>query len=272
MDDASDDGVTPARLAELVDPRLRVVRLPERGGPAQARNAGIGAARGTWLAFLDDDDLWAPDKLRRQLDAAAARDAAFVYVGAVRVDERLRVLSVDGRLPDPDVIDECLLSTNPMPGGGSGPMIRTDVVREVGGFDEHLAYMADWDLWIRVTQRVRSAVCHEHLVGYVIHHGSMLLGAQGKIAAEFAYMERKHGAVARAHGRRLNRLEFERWMVLLNWRAGRRVRAAGVLVRALVRDSHPANLALAADQLRRRVGRAVRGQTVPEPAWLALYR
>src|SRR5690348_694187 len=63
VDDGSTDE-TPARLAALEDPRVTVIRHDQPRGVAAARNRGIAAARGEWLAFLDDDDLWAPDKLR----------------------------------------------------------------------------------------------------------------------------------------------------------------------------------------------------------------
>ena len=56
-------------------------------GRAAARNAGIAAARGDWIAFLDDDDLWSPLKLRRQLDCAAATEAEVVYTGVIEIDE-----------------------------------------------------------------------------------------------------------------------------------------------------------------------------------------
>src|SRR3954468_2829862 len=69
VDDGSRDG-TAAGLAEWAraDPRLRVCRLEPSAGVGAARNAGIERARGEWLAFLDHDDLWAPRKLREQVD------------------------------------------------------------------------------------------------------------------------------------------------------------------------------------------------------------
>ena len=67
------DGPDPATVAALetvTDPRLRVLALPGNVGPSEARNRGVAAARAEWIALLDDDDEWAPDKLRAQLDAA----------------------------------------------------------------------------------------------------------------------------------------------------------------------------------------------------------
>lgn len=68
VDDASTDAGTELAAARAAaDPRFRLLRLPQNGGVAAARNAGIAAARGRFIAFLDADDLWLPQKLARQL-------------------------------------------------------------------------------------------------------------------------------------------------------------------------------------------------------------
>ena len=69
-----------------------VIRHATQRGVSAARNSGIREARGTWTAFLDDDDAWAPDKLVSQLSAATAAGRGWVYTGDVHVDERLRLL------------------------------------------------------------------------------------------------------------------------------------------------------------------------------------
>ena len=70
VDEGSTDE-TPERLAALTDERVRALRNDSPTGVANARNRGISAARGEWVAFLDDDDFWAPTKLRAQLDGCA---------------------------------------------------------------------------------------------------------------------------------------------------------------------------------------------------------
>src|SRR6266542_1529901 len=69
VDDASPDG-TASWVAKQREDRLRLVRQDTQRGVSAARNSGVQAARGTWVAFLDDDDAWAPDKLESQLSAA----------------------------------------------------------------------------------------------------------------------------------------------------------------------------------------------------------
>ena len=74
------DAATGEYLETLTDPRLRVVFLAERRGGADARNAGVRAARGEWIAFLDDDDEWLPEKIERQMLAAQAMPDWFPIV------------------------------------------------------------------------------------------------------------------------------------------------------------------------------------------------
>lgn len=89
IDDASDDG-TPDTVAALadVDPRIRLIALEHNfGAPAGPRNVGIRAARGRWVAILDDDDVWHPQKLDLQLNALAMTGAGFASAGLIDFDD-----------------------------------------------------------------------------------------------------------------------------------------------------------------------------------------
>ncbi|MBA2640000.1 MAG: glycosyltransferase family 2 protein [Nocardioidaceae bacterium] len=122
VDDGSTDE-TPRRLASLNDDRVRTIRNERGTGVARARNSGMAAARGEWIAFLDDDDIWAPRKLRLQLDAAAQASADFVYGGVAHLDDELRVLATFAP-PAPDRGHQALIAGISLPAGASNVLAR----------------------------------------------------------------------------------------------------------------------------------------------------
>jgi glycosyltransferase involved in cell wall biosynthesis len=282
VDDGSTDE-TADGLRAIDDPRLRVVRHDEARGVAQARNAGIAAARGRWIALLDDDDLWAPWKLRTQLDAAAAAGALFAYGGAAAVaEDRTWVYSLPPA--DPRTLASVLLERNVLWGGCSNVLVRTDVVRQLRGFDEHLFQLTDWDLWIRLSQAGPAAACPEVLVGCIEHRRSMLLTSDPDVFEEFEYVEEKHRAARKAAGVRIDRRIFSRWVALGHRRAGRKARAANTYLVGALRNRDPGSFARAvvvpfgerpAGWLRTVTrGRSTEASPdgLDEPTWLALYR
>jgi glycosyltransferase involved in cell wall biosynthesis len=217
VDDGSTDE-TAARLAEHDDQRLRVIRHEQPRGVAAARNAGIAAARGDWVAFLDDDDLWSPRKVRTQLMAAHQAGADFVYAAAVLVDEAKQVIAADV-LPHESELLSLLLRGNVVPGGGSGVLARTALIREVGCFDERLSYTEDWDLWIRLAGSGVPAACGDVLVAHVEHSGNALFRYRPDVVSEVEYVLAKYasepGALPVDAGRR----------AVLNWLAHEYIRA-----------------------------------------------
>jgi glycosyltransferase involved in cell wall biosynthesis len=281
VDDGSTDQ-TPARLAEVADRRLRVVRHESRRGLAAARNTGVAAARSDWVAFLDDDDLWAPRKLRRQLDAAVTQGADWGYVRAIAVDEAGRVVELDP-LPSSTEVASLLLRGNFVPGGGSAVMARTDLVQRVGGFDTELRFFEDWDLWLRLAAKGPPAVCADVLVARLEHGGNMLFRDRPDIMSDLERLLGKHVEVT---DRR--RLGLAQWVAAEHRRAGRRWTAASLYLRAAARYRSPGNLAAAIGalfgdpgiRLARRL-LALRGlpthlddtrEIAPAPAWLESYR
>jgi glycosyltransferase involved in cell wall biosynthesis len=287
-----DDGSTepmPGRSGRLGDPRVRVLRSPERRGVARARNLGIAAARGEWLAFLDDDDLWSPGKLRAQLDAAARARAGFAYGSAVVVDP---TLCVRHQQPAPAAqgIARELLVRNAIPGGCSNVLARTALVRRLGGFDETLSVLADWDLWIRLALAAPAASCPAVLLAYLSHPGNMVVRGEYDTLREFLTLEQKHADASRAEGVRFDRRRVYRYFARGHRRAGRRLDAARTYLRLAAAERSPGDvgralgvllgepaLALAAvarrgtamARLRRSLPVAASAVT---PAWLAFYQ
>ena len=283
VDDGSRDE-TPARLAEIADPRLVVIRHNDSRGVAVARNAGIRAARGTWVSFLDDDDLWSPRKLRAQVESAEATDAVFAYSGGGGLDAAYRFLFAVPP-PDPESVTRALLRWNVIWCGCSNVLARADVLGELDGFDEQLVQLADWDLWIRLALRGGAAATSEVLVGYVMHDASMLLTDQRDVLPEMDYLVEKHADAARAHGVVLDEALFTRWVARGHRRAGRRALAARTYLRG-ARRHHDlgavprALLSFAPERVvdvSRRLGAverrsALKMERVSEPDWVARFR
>lgn len=281
--DGSTDATARA-LDELREPRLRVIRHATPNGVARARNAGIEAARGRWVAFLDDDDIWSPEKLRRQIDAAEARQASFAYSAAAWLDEDKRFLNAF-EPPDPEGLPARLLRWNELWAGCSNVVARTEVVRRLGAFDEQLFQLADWDLWIRLARDGRASAVDDVLVGYVIHAESMLLTDRRDVFAEFHYLTTKHRELSARIGARPDPAKFWRWVAAGHLRAGRRMTAARTYAHGAFVSREPQLLVRAVASLSGRTGftslrslaRKVRGNDpaklpAPEPPWIAAFR
>lgn len=258
-----DDGSTDetAEIASRADPRIQVLRNRQPTGVSAARNRGIAAARGEWIAFCDDDDLWSPDKLSRQLTAAERAGAAWAYSGEVNIDDKLRVLS-GGPPWDPQNVVALLPRWNPLPSGGSNVVVRAEVLAAVGGFDPSLRRTEDWDLWIRIARRGPPACVREPLVAYRFHMGNLAidpaemvsearrLALRYSIPVDELAMQRRAAWSALRAGRRL--LAVRHYASAI---AGGDVRSIGRAVVALV---HPA---VGNDRLFRFAGR--------DSAWIA---
>jgi len=161
VDDGSTDD-TAAALAPFAG-QVTVLRRPSRGGVSAARNRGIAAARGQWLAFLDSDDLWLPEKLRRQWAFLEAQpglllcqtEETWVRRG-VRVNQPLSHRKVGGDIFLKS-LERCLVSP-------SAVLLHRRLIEEHGGFDENLPAAEDYDLWLRLSWRYPVGLVPEALV------------------------------------------------------------------------------------------------------------
>jgi glycosyltransferase involved in cell wall biosynthesis len=222
-----DDGSEPGALAgvpALDDPRVRVVRAPLPGGVSHARNLGVGETRARWVAFLDDDDLWAPEKLALQLDALDAAGGTFSYTGTVVCDQRRRPLAVSPA-PPADGLVRRLLRTNAV-GTPSSVVVERSAFERSGGFDPAFSALADWDLWLRLATGGVAAPCPPVLTAYSEHGRNMVLNEADELEAQMERLRAKHGALSEALGEPLGDVEWSRWIASCYRRARRRRRAA----------------------------------------------
>ena len=164
VDDGSSDR-TAARLENFGE-QIRVLRQAN-AGVARARNAGAEIATGSWLAFLDADDLWLPHKLERQM---AAPDAPMLYADRFNIGARKELPLVQSEVTpmhDGDVFLPLLLEGNFIT--NSSVVVRREVFEELGGFASGVSPAEDWDLWLRLAERHRVSLCTEPLVRYRFH-------------------------------------------------------------------------------------------------------
>lgn len=199
VDDGSTDD-TPALLDGLDEPRLRVLRSEHTGHPGRVRNAGLAMARGEYVAFLDDDDLWQPGKLAVQVPLLASGRFRWSYTGFVRIDasgrqfwqttpDRIRnggilapLLEVRAAVALPTVVAERTL------------------IDEAGRFDEAMRIHGDHALWLDLAARAEVVATPEHLT-----------------------IVRDHpGRIFRPEGYRFNVALYQKWHARLTDRALRR--------------------------------------------------
>jgi glycosyltransferase involved in cell wall biosynthesis len=182
IDDGSQDATT-AIVREFTDPRVRLIEQANAGA-ARARNVAVAAAKGSFIAFLDSDDLWKPDKLARQMPLFERNPALTLVSGrAETIDEHGRSLH---RLTDRrrstkydrarDWHRDLLMDGNVIM--MSSAVVRRSALQEIGGFfDQRRIVSHDYELWIRLSEGRLFWVSSEVLVLYRMLEDSLLHGA-----------------------------------------------------------------------------------------------
>lgn len=166
VDDASSVPASDVVGTLAQDARLRFVRLDENRGVAHARNRGISAARGEYVAFLDDDDRYRPEKLERVAAVIDRTHADVVYhqMAIHFVREGFSYLNLPHG--EPFTLSELLVKN--LLGSPSMVVARRDLVQRVGMFDASLPALEDYDLWIRLKEAGGTfAYLDEPLADYV---------------------------------------------------------------------------------------------------------
>jgi glycosyltransferase involved in cell wall biosynthesis len=190
VDDASTDG-TESLVKEYDDGRIRYVRRDLNGGAPAARNTGIRLARGEFLAFLDSDNEWLPERLQKQVELFS------------RVDDSIGVIYANNK-----VIDEVKGEEQEWAFGLRGnlyaeflqrpfmdfitPLIRKACFDKIGLMDENVPSYQEWDTFLRISRYFEFDFVPEVLAVYYYHKGNAYSQDPVRIVNGYRYVFEKH--------------------------------------------------------------------------------
>ena len=170
VDDGSSDGTKDWVLERF--PYVRYI-YQDNSGVSSARNAGIKEAKGSWIAFLDSDDEWMPDKLEKQEIAINdSKEAWLCHTNEIWIRNGVRVNQMKKHQKyGGDVFENCLDICRISP---SSALIKKEVFEMVGLFDESLKVCEDYDLWLRITAVLPVIFLDEQLITKYGGHSDQL--------------------------------------------------------------------------------------------------
>ncbi len=171
VDDGSTDETEKiVKEFQKKDKRIKYILLEENsGGPSKPKNIGIDISSGKYLAFLDDDDEWFPEKLEKQLDIFKNNNnLTLVACNSLDVYEEKGTIKKYKIKKRKDyfvaILESCFIHSS------SSVIVKKDALNNVGFFDENLKIGEDWDMWIRILSQYHFSFTEEPLFKYHIHN------------------------------------------------------------------------------------------------------
>lgn len=179
VDDGSTDGTAQHIALHYPDPRFKIIRQSNHG-MGMARSVSVSYARGEYVAFLDHDDVWLPNKLERQLALAAKHpDAALIFSDCLLIDSNGHVLGAMSERYEYHQIDlragyahdellrrGCFIAM-------STAMVKLSELKKFGGPDQKLKYGDDYDMWLNLSRNHPVLYVDETLAKWRIHEASI---------------------------------------------------------------------------------------------------
>ena len=241
-----DNGSTPDNaemLRRALDPRARLITVPARIGVSEARNVGMRAATTRWIAFLDDDDYWTPNKLATQLRAlTASPERLWVMSAAVAFTEDGHFVGLSQPSTIADYYREILAHSPPV--AMSDLIVDRATALAVGGFRNDLDHWEDWDFAIRFAERAPSpVVVHDTLGVYWVRRS----GASSDLSALLESLEffvALHAARREGLAIEFDRVEIDYYLAYRATRFAEGGRFAATVYRSLLRRTRRPQFAL----------------------------
>jgi glycosyltransferase involved in cell wall biosynthesis len=205
IDDGSEDGSWEI-ITGYADPRIRRIRHAGNQGLTRSLNEGLTHVQGPWVARMDANDMAEPNRLERQVRRVQAAPG-LVLLGAntILVDEDGREV---GRKRYPDSHEKLVADMLQVRGhfAHSSAFFRTEVVRDMGGYNPRFLKSQDLDLWLRLAQRGQLGCTQDYLIRSRQHRDSVSRSATGgyqylyALAARVCYLRRQQGLPDPAQG------------------------------------------------------------------------
>ena len=161
VDDGSEDDTV--EILDSIPGSFNTLRLKENAGVSHARNCGIRSTDSEWIAFLDSDDVWHPQKLEKQIASASERPEHLLHFtdeiwirNGKRINPKLRHQKREGWIFQPS-LELCLMAPSTV-------MLKRELLEQCGLFDEELPVCEDYDLWLRITAHHQVSFLNEALM------------------------------------------------------------------------------------------------------------
>ena len=234
MDDGSEDNTPDVLKPFLADRRVRYV-YQENQGQSHARNLALKQATGDFIAFLDSDDVWAPDKLEKQLAVFRANsEVDIVHGDEAIINEQGSVVSLQNMKRCSGRITRYLLADNSV--SITTALVRRRCFDEMGGFDTSVGVADDYELWLRFSARY----CYQYEPGIVASYRVMADQISSDKRRRYAANERiiqqflaRYGEVLSPGERRWGLARFYCRKARYFASAGERGKAVGAIAGAL---------------------------------------
>lgn len=213
IDDASMDNTEEAVLA-FNDSRILYLRNKVRMKAAGSRNRGIKAAKGQYIAMLDDDDEWLPNKIEKQVNkfGSVSKKVGVIYSGFCFCSEsKQRIVRKVWPKHKGNTYKKIIMSNFL---GSPTPLVKNECFKKVGIFDERLPSCQDWDLWIRLAKYYEFDFVYEILAKHFVHGDQISNDLKAKITARMILLRKyekdikKRPFVIGRHLKRLGQLYF----------------------------------------------------------------
>lgn len=173
-------------LEQLKEDRLIYIKHPKNVGANSARNTGIKNSTGYYIAFLDDDDSWAPQKIEKQIKVFSDEEVGMVYCKAQFIMDSGNKREVDTKLKRGYIFDDLLYEN--FIGGTSFVMFTKEALLMVGGFTETLLSNQDWDVYLQIAKNFKIDYVDEVLVNYYWHRGERITSDVNKKIQGWQYL------------------------------------------------------------------------------------